>query len=127
MLFSHGFVPDNFGAGIIVPLVKDKAGDVNSLDNYRAITLTPIIAKVFESIILDICEVNLATDDLQVGFKRGSGCNDAIFTLKMIINYFTILIKALYSQLHWTFAKPLTVLSIVNSLIRFTMLVFLTM
>ena len=54
MLFHHGFVPDNFGAGIIVPLVKDKAGDVNSLDNYRAITLTPIIAKVFESIILDM-------------------------------------------------------------------------
>jgi hypothetical protein len=89
MLFSHGFVPDNFGAGIIVPLIKDKAGDVNSLDNYRAITLTPIIAKVFESFILDVCEVNLATDDLQFGFKRGSGCNDAIFALKMIINYFT--------------------------------------
>jgi Reverse transcriptase (RNA-dependent DNA polymerase) len=52
------------------------------------ITLTLIIAEVFES-ILDICEVNLASDDWHFGFKRGSGCNDAIFALKMIINYFT--------------------------------------
>ena len=29
------FVPDAFGFGIIVPLVKDKTGDVNSLNNYR--------------------------------------------------------------------------------------------
>jgi hypothetical protein len=44
-LFSHGFVPNNLSAGIIVPLIKDKARDINSLDNYRAITLKPIIAK----------------------------------------------------------------------------------
>jgi hypothetical protein len=33
MLFSRGFVPDNFGAGITVPIVTDKNGDVNSLDS----------------------------------------------------------------------------------------------
>ena len=52
MIFLHGFVPDDFGIGIIIPLVKDKAGDLNSLDNYRGITLTPIISKVLESVIL---------------------------------------------------------------------------
>ena len=48
---SHGYVPDNFGKGIIIPLVKDKAEDINSLDNYRAIILTPIIANASEAVI----------------------------------------------------------------------------
>ena len=55
----HGFVPDDFGKGIIIPLVKDKAADVNSLNNYRGITLIPVVSKLFELIILEICENKL--------------------------------------------------------------------
>ena len=54
----HGFVPDDFGKGIIIPVVKDKAADVNSLNNYRGITLIPVVSKLFEQIILEICEIN---------------------------------------------------------------------
>ena len=88
-MFAHGYVPDKFGDGIIIPLIKDKTGDINSIDNYRPITLTPIAAKVFETLIMDLCESKLVTDELQFGFKKGVGCNDAIFTLKTIINHFT--------------------------------------
>ena len=55
-MFAHGYVPDKFGDGIIIPLIKDKTGDINSIDNYRPITLTPIVAKVFETLIMDLCE-----------------------------------------------------------------------
>ena len=89
VMFAHGYVPDKFGDGIIIPLIKDKTGDINSIDNYRPITLTPIVAKVFETLIMDLCESKLVTDELQFGFKKGVGCNDAIFTLKTIINHFT--------------------------------------
>jgi hypothetical protein len=41
----HCTVPDNFGAGIIVPLLKDKLGNVNDTGNYRGITLIPVISK----------------------------------------------------------------------------------
>ena len=44
---THGYVPEGFGLGVTVPLIKDKAGNINSLDNYRAISLTPIIAKLY--------------------------------------------------------------------------------
>ena len=79
LMVVHSFVPHGFGKGYIIPLVKDKSGNLNSVDNYRAITLGLVIAKVFESIVAVVCEQELQTDDLQFGFKRGMGCTDAIF------------------------------------------------
>jgi hypothetical protein len=34
-------------------------------------------------------KLELVTDELQFGFKKVVGCNDAIFTLKPVINHFT--------------------------------------
>ena len=47
----HGYVPDEFGRGIIViivPPLKDRHGDIGKLDNYRGITISSVISKVFE-------------------------------------------------------------------------------
>ena len=88
MIFLHGFVPDDFGIGIIIPLVKDKAGDLNSLDNYRGITLTPIISKVLERGVLKMYSDCFLNDDRQFGFKPGIGCNEAIFACKFTIDHF---------------------------------------
>ena len=35
----RGVVPDDFGAGICIPLLKDKSGDINDINNNRGITL----------------------------------------------------------------------------------------
>jgi hypothetical protein len=45
LIFKHGHVPDNFCLGISVPLLTDKTRNVNDVNNYRAITLTPVISK----------------------------------------------------------------------------------
>jgi len=44
----HGVVPDGFGVGIVIPIVKDKLGDITNANNYRGITLSPVISKLFE-------------------------------------------------------------------------------
>jgi len=41
----HLYVPEMFGSGVFVPLLKDKSGSVHDMDNYRAITLLPVISK----------------------------------------------------------------------------------
>ena len=46
-IFTHSFVPDHLRYGIGIPLLKDKSGNVNDMDNYNAITLLPVIYKVF--------------------------------------------------------------------------------
>ena len=58
-----GFVPDAFGRGLIIPLVKDRSGCLNDLNNYRAITISPVISKLFELILLKVCNCYLASDE----------------------------------------------------------------
>ena len=53
MICGHGFVPDNFGHSVTVPVVKHKMKDLCSADNYRPITLSPVISKNFEYCILN--------------------------------------------------------------------------
>ena len=46
-----------FGHGISIPLLKDKSGNVNDMDNYKVITLLlTVISKVVEGVILGLCE-----------------------------------------------------------------------
>ena len=53
-----GFVPDAFGRGLI-----DSSGCLNDLNNYRAITISPVISKLFELILLKVCNCYLASDE----------------------------------------------------------------
>ena len=52
-MIVHGFVPLSFMDTLIIPLVKDRKGDIGSSDNYRPIALTNVVSKVLESVILD--------------------------------------------------------------------------
>ena len=36
---THSFVPDDFGSGVIIPIIKDRNGDTSSIENYKPITL----------------------------------------------------------------------------------------
>jgi len=84
----HGFVPNSFGLGITVPVVKNKLGDLSCADNYRAITLSPVISKVFEYCVLHKFEGFLWSNQLQFGFKKNSSCTTAIFVLSQVVEYF---------------------------------------
>ena len=88
LILKHGFVPNSFGCGVSTPLVKDKTGNLNDVDNYRGITLSPIISKLSEITVLEIRNDVLKTDSLQFGFKTGTSCTNAIFTLKTTVQHF---------------------------------------
>ena len=47
-LLQHGYVPIEFLRGTITPVVKDTQGDLSDPANYRAITLSCLMAKMFE-------------------------------------------------------------------------------
>ena len=51
-ILLHGSVPDNFGAGFSIPLIKDKTDNVNDVNNYRIITVSPVVSKLFEMVVL---------------------------------------------------------------------------
>jgi len=39
MLYKHSMVPDDFGRGVVIPLLKNVDGNKFTTDNYRGITL----------------------------------------------------------------------------------------
>lgn len=52
-MVTHGTLPDSVMSVILVQVIKDKAGKVGSIDNYRPIAFASILSKVLERLILD--------------------------------------------------------------------------
>jgi len=44
MTSLHCFVSDDFGIGVITPIIKDRLGDTSDVSNYHGITLSPVIS-----------------------------------------------------------------------------------
>ena len=90
-LIKYSYVPEAFGVGMIIPLLKGDDCDVPTVcENYRAITISPCVSKIFELCLSSVFHRWLGSDELQLGFKKGMGCRearDAIFTLRGIVNY----------------------------------------
>ena len=84
----HGFLPSSLIESCIIPLVKNKSGDIRDEDNYRPIALATVVSKVFERIILSRIEVYLYTSENQFGFKPHVGTETCIYFLKEIVNFY---------------------------------------
>ena len=83
-------VPVAFGHGLTIPLPKD--ADITnhrSLDQFRAITISPVISKIFEHCILREFSDYLFSNPAQFGFKKQLGCRHAIYCVKEIVDHFT--------------------------------------
>ena len=87
-MLRHSFVPDKFKFSFMIPLIKDNRGNHGDVSNYRGITLSPTISKVFEHALKDIFADHFSTSLSQFGFKRRSSIVDALFCLKQTINYY---------------------------------------
>ena len=72
--FSTGSIPLDWKLALVVPV--HKKGDKGSVDNYRPISLTSLVMKVFEkcikSVLFSACEDLL--DQRQHGFVNGKSC-----------------------------------------------------
>ena len=79
MMLSHSFVPAQFQFGTIIPLVKDHQGNLGDPHNYRGITISPIVSKIFEHVLKIIFSVYLTTSKYQFGFKRKSSTSHVLF------------------------------------------------
>ena len=90
LMIHFQYIPDNFGSGIIVPFPKDSKCQLNKFSDFRGITISPLISKIFELCIIENNKELFATSDMQFGFKPGIGCNHAIYSACSIINYHSI-------------------------------------
>ena len=87
-MLHHAFVPQQFKRGFMIPLVKDSQGNVSDTSNYRGITISPVISKVFEHVLKSQFSEFLQTSTLQFGFKKKSSTVHAIYCLKQTVSYY---------------------------------------
>ena len=52
LFFTHSYLPAPMIETIIVPIVKNKCGNLCDSNNYRPIALATLMSKLFESVIL---------------------------------------------------------------------------
>ena len=84
-----GHVPTEFGVGVIFPIPKSNIDEkIVTVEDFRGITVSPIISKIVEKSILSNFGNYFNSSDNQFGFKRRVGCSHAIYTLQSVISYF---------------------------------------
>ena len=73
IMLIFGCLPSAFGRSYTVPL--SKAGHVIgkslTVENFRGISISPVLSKIFEHCLLDLYAPFFTTSDNQFGFKRG--------------------------------------------------------
>ena len=70
-ILRNKVITDVFKSGIIIPVHK-KGKDPCKIDNYRGITVSSILGKLFETVLLNrLDELNNNQSDLQFGFIKG--------------------------------------------------------
>jgi len=90
-MWKYGNTPAASGHCIVIPLIKSPGLDRSVLDNYRGITLSLAITKVFEKHMINLLEIFFYTSELQCGFKSGrvEGVGrDAVSMLCNCISYY---------------------------------------
>ncbi len=73
---------------IIVPIVKKRGLDPTQSSNYRPIALASIFSKIVEMTLLTLYSLYLQTTDNQIGYKKGSGTELAIYTVKQVAHHY---------------------------------------
>jgi len=91
LLIKFNYVPKGFGISYTVPLPKNSysvASKSLSVEDFRGISISAVISKVFEKCILDRYQRFFETSDSQFGFKKGLSCSHAIFSVKCVVDEF---------------------------------------
>ena len=77
-------IPPSLKLGVIIPIYKGKGRDLLNPNSYRGITLTSVISKCLERIILNRMELPLKEGGFphvsQTAYQHSLSCSDAIFS-----------------------------------------------
>ena len=88
MMLVHAFVPKQFRSGFMIPIVKDSRGSHSDVGNYRGITISPVVSKIFEHVLKTIFSSHLSTSPYQFGFKKKKSTAHALHCFRETVNYY---------------------------------------
>ena len=90
LIIQSSCVLTDLGKSYTVPILKASNGYGKSLtvEDFRGVSISPVISKVLEHCILDRYEFLFETCDNQFGFKKRLGCRDAVYTFRCVVDYY---------------------------------------
>jgi len=87
-VFSSTTIPSSLSTSIIIPLVKSHKKSLGDPNNYRGISIIPIITKIFELIILAKCPELSDHNASQFGFASNSSTLNAELIIRDTVSYY---------------------------------------
>ena len=88
VMFGTGSTPECLSRAILIPLVKSYKKSLKSANNYRGISLIPILTKVLEYVVMEICPEIATSPAAQFAFKTNSSTQHAEFIINKTINHY---------------------------------------
>ena len=73
---------------LAIPLPKED-NTRNTIDSYRGISISAILSKIFEQCILTRYSKFMSSSPNLFGFKKGSSCGHAIYSVRQVVEYYT--------------------------------------
>jgi len=85
---KFSYIPDEFCRSVIIPLVKNKNGNLADVNNYRAITISNSITKLLEEVLTKFLDSVNDADEYQFGFKKGLSTSSCTHVFKQTVQYY---------------------------------------
>ncbi len=111
LVWEQSKVPKDWRKAIIVLLNKGK-GNREECNNYRGINLRSVPGKIYRRILYErlMKITDKSVGDEQGGFRKGRGCLDQIFAVKILVEKYLEKDRKPFAAL-WTWRRPMTELT----------------
>ena len=85
----HAHVSEYLLISNLIPIVKDKLGDITCSNNYRSIAISTAVTKIFDWVIILAYNEQLHLDDLQFSYQSKVSTSMCTWLAVETISYFT--------------------------------------
>ena len=88
LCLSHGHIPESLLLSTLIPIPKDRMGNMSNSQNYRGIALCAICLKIFEHVFLIKHSSVLSSSHYQFAYKEKSSTTQCTWIAREVISYY---------------------------------------
>lgn len=91
LIVLTGHIPSGFGYSYTVPIPKQNTNvhsKAHGVDDFRGISISPVLSKVFEYCILARYRRYFNSSDNQFSYKRKIGCSTVLYTVRCVVDHY---------------------------------------